>query len=93
LGIANFKWEVQTGKLEGNFRLPDPNASQQQVIAIVPAPGGPPNRFYLLLSDDHLLLEDDPNFLAPILVPKGTVSKQPCDRARVEPKRAGNRRP
>ena len=63
-GMANFKWEVQGGKLEGNFRLPDPNASHQQVMAFVPAPGGPPNRFYLLLSDDHLLVEDDPNFLA-----------------------------
>jgi hypothetical protein len=63
-GMANFKWEVQGGKLEGNFRLPDPNASHQQVMAFVPAHGGPPNRFYLLLSDDHLLVEDDPNFLA-----------------------------
>ena len=63
-GVANFRWEVQGGKLEGNFRLPDPNVSHQQVMAFVPAPGGPPNRFYLLLSDDHLLAEDDPNFLA-----------------------------
>jgi hypothetical protein len=63
-GMANFKWEVQGGKLEGNFRLPDPNASHQQVMSFVPAPGGPANRFYLLLSDDHLLVEDDPNFLA-----------------------------
>jgi hypothetical protein len=63
-GAANFKWEVQGGKLEGNFRLPDPNVSHQQVMAFVPAPGGPPNRLYLLLSDDHLLVEDDPNFLA-----------------------------
>ena len=63
-GIAKFRWEVQGGKLEGNFRLPDPNASHQQVMAFVPAPGGPPNRFYLLLSDDHLLVEDDPNFLS-----------------------------
>ena len=63
-GMANFKWEVQGGKLDGNFGLPDPNASHQQVMAFVPAPGGPPNRFYLLLSDDHVLVEDDPNFLA-----------------------------
>ena len=63
-GVANFKWEVQGGKLEANFRLPDPNASHQQVMAFVPAPGGPPNRFHLLLSDDHLLVEDDPNFIA-----------------------------
>jgi hypothetical protein len=63
-GMANFKWEVQGGKLEGNFRLPDPNASHQQVMAFVPVPGGPANRFSLLLSDDHLLVEDDPNFLA-----------------------------
>src|ERR1041385_4285255 len=26
-GMVNFKWDVQGGKLEGNFRLPDPNAS------------------------------------------------------------------
>jgi hypothetical protein len=63
-GVANFKWEVPGGKLEGNFRLPDPNVSHQQVMAFVPAPGGPPNRLYLLLSDDHLLVEDDPRFLA-----------------------------
>jgi hypothetical protein len=63
-GMANFKWEVQGGKLEGNFRLPDPNASHQQVMTFVPAPGDPPNRFYLLLSDDHLLVEDDSNLLA-----------------------------
>jgi hypothetical protein len=63
-GMANFKWEVQGGKLEGNFRLPDPNASHQQVMSFVPVPGGPANRLYLLLSDDHLLVEDDPNFLA-----------------------------
>ena len=63
-GMANFKWEVQGGKLDGNFGLPDPNASHQQVMAFVPVPGGPANRFSLLLSDDHLLMEDDPNFLA-----------------------------
>ena len=63
-GVANFKWEVQGGKLEANFRLPDPNASHQQAMAFVPAPGGPPNRFHILLSDDHLLVEDDPNFIA-----------------------------
>ena len=63
-GVTNFKWEVKGGKLEANFRLPDPNASHQQVLAFVPAPGGPPNRFHLLLSDDHLLVEDDPNFTA-----------------------------
>jgi hypothetical protein len=63
-GMADFKWEVQGGKLDGNFRLPDPNASHQQVMAFVPVPGGPANRFSLLLSDDHLLVEDDPNFLA-----------------------------
>jgi hypothetical protein len=63
-GMANFKWEVQGGKLEGNFRLPDSNASHQQAMALVPTPGGQPNWFYLLLSDDHLLVEDDPNFLA-----------------------------
>ena len=63
-GSANFNWEVQGGKLQANFRLPDPNALHQQIMAFAPAPGGPPNRFYLLLSDDHSLAEDDPNFLA-----------------------------
>lgn len=63
-GMAKFKWEVQGGKLESNFRLPDPNALHQQAMAFVPVPGGPPNRFHLLLSDDHLLVEDDPNFIA-----------------------------
>jgi hypothetical protein len=63
-GVTNFKWEVQGGKLEANFRLPDPNASHNQILAFVPVPGGPSNRFYLLLSDDHLLVEDDPNFVA-----------------------------
>jgi len=63
-GMANFKWEVQGGKLEGNFRLPESNASHQQAMALVPTPGGQPNWFYLLLSDDHLLVEDDPNFVA-----------------------------
>ena len=63
-GVANFKWEIQGGKLEANFRLPDPNISHGQVLAFVPVPGGPSNRFYLLISDDHLLVDDDPNFLA-----------------------------
>jgi hypothetical protein len=63
-GVINFKWEVQGGKLEGNFRLPDPNPSHNQILAFAPAPGGPPNRFYLLISDDHVLVEDDPNVIA-----------------------------
>src|SRR5262245_54909834 len=63
-GVASFTWEVQGGKLQANFRLPDPNASHNQVLAFVPVAGGPPNRFYLLLSDDHLLAEDDRNFIA-----------------------------
>jgi hypothetical protein len=61
-GVTNFKWEVQGGRLECNFRFPDP--VHNQVFAFVPAPGGPQNRFYLLLSDDHLLIEDDPHFIA-----------------------------
>ena len=63
-GVVNYKWEVPGGKLEGAFRLPDPNPSHNQVAAFVPVSGGPPNRFYLLLSDDHVLVEDDPNFIA-----------------------------
>ena len=63
-GVINFKWEIQGGKLEGNFRLPDPNPSHNQVLAFAPLPGGPQNRGYLLLSDDHLLVEDDPSFVA-----------------------------
>ena len=62
--VVNYKWEVPGGKLEGAFRLPDPTPSHNQVAAFVPVSGGPPNRFYLLLSDDHVLVEDDPNFIA-----------------------------
>ena len=63
-GVVKYKWEVPGGKLEGAFRLPDPNPTHNQVAAFVPVSGGPPNRFYLLLSDDHVLVEDDPNFIA-----------------------------
>lgn len=63
-GVANFKWEVYGGTLQCNFRLPDLNPSDTQVLAFAPVPGGPPNRFYLLISDDHLLAADDPNFIA-----------------------------
>ena len=38
-GIIKFKWEVHGGKLEGNFRLPDPNPSHNQVLAFAPVPG------------------------------------------------------
>lgn len=63
-GVATFTWEVQGGKLQAKFRLPDPNVSHNQVLAFVAVPGGPPNRFYLLLSDDPFLAEDDRNFIA-----------------------------
>ena len=63
-GVTNFKWEIQGGRLECNFRLPDANPAHTQILAFVPAPGGRPNRFYLLLSDDHLLVEDDPTYIA-----------------------------
>jgi len=63
-GVVKYKWEVPGGKLECAFRLPDPNPTHNQVAAFVPVSGGPPNRFYLLLSDDHVLVEDDPNFIA-----------------------------
>jgi hypothetical protein len=63
-GVANYKWEVRGGRLECSFRLPDPNPSHNQALAFAPAPGEPPNRFYLLLSDNHVLIEDDANFIA-----------------------------
>jgi len=61
-GFVKFTWQVNGGKLEANFPFPDTNATHNQVSALVPA--GQPNQFYLLLSDDHILIEDDPNFVA-----------------------------
>src|SRR5574341_767925 len=63
-GFAKFTWQVNGGKLEVNFPFPDTNATHNQAFALVPVPGGPSNQYYLLLSDDHILIEDDPNFVA-----------------------------
>src|SRR5262245_14910102 len=62
-GFVKFTWQINGGKLEVNFPFPDTNATHNQVSAFAPFPGGPSNQFYLLLSDDHILIEDDPNFV------------------------------
>lgn len=53
-GTAKFTWRANGGKLEGNFRFPDPKTP----AAFAPLPGGAPNQFYLLLSSDHTLATD-----------------------------------
>src|ERR1041384_5513131 len=35
-GVINYKWEIQGGKLECAFRLPDPNLSHNQILAFAP---------------------------------------------------------
>jgi len=62
-GFVKFTWEVNGGKLEANFPFPDTNATHNQAFAFAPVPDGSSNQ-YLLLSDDHILIEDDPNFVA-----------------------------
>ena len=64
VGFVKFTWQVNGGKLEANLPFPDLNATHNQVFALLPFPGGPSNQFHLLLSDDHVLIEDDPNFVA-----------------------------
>ena len=59
-GIAKFTWRVDGGKLESNFRFPDAKTT----FALTPIPGGAPNQFYILLSDDHVLATDLPSFTA-----------------------------
>lgn len=59
-GSLKFSWRVNGGKLEGNFRFPDAKTT----FAFTPIPGGAPNHFYLLLSDDHVLATDVSNVAA-----------------------------
>jgi hypothetical protein len=59
-GIVKFTWRTSGGKLEGNFRFPDAKTT----FAFTPIPGGAPNHFYILLSDDHVLATDLPSFVA-----------------------------
>jgi hypothetical protein len=63
VGVINFTWRVNGGRLTANFPFPDPNPSQNP-SAFVPLREGPANRGYLLLSDDHVLAEVDPGFVA-----------------------------
>ena len=52
-GRIRFTWEVESGKLAGDFRFPD----AKTVFALTPMSSGPPN-YFLLISDDHVLATD-----------------------------------
>jgi hypothetical protein len=51
--MIRFRWEIEEGRLAGDFRFPD----AKTVFAFTPMSSGPPN-YFLLVSDDHVLATD-----------------------------------